>query len=64
MKRMERLDMMVNTIGDYCAQHNLEYVFAVADKKGRVKFSHNISNNIVLKESISIIGKLLGTNEK
>ena len=59
MKRMEKLDEMVNAIGDYCDKHNLEYVFAVADKKGRVKCTNNIMNNVVLKESISIIVSLV-----
>lgn len=59
-EKMEKLEKMVKVVGDYCDENKIEYVFAATDNEGTSRLIRNVVNNVVLKESISIIEKLVG----
>ena len=59
-EKMEKLEKMVKVVGDYCDENKIEYLFSATDNEGTSKLIHNVVTSPILKESISILGKIVG----
>ena len=57
-EKMERLDLMVNCIAEFCDENRIEFVFACCKGNQNI-IAYHLDKNPVLTKALSIVHKLI-----
>jgi hypothetical protein len=57
---MKDIDTLIDEVSDYCKEHNIEYVLAVADYSDHYsRVSHNIVSSKILRKTLEILKQII-----